>query len=218
VYLTGRTDPTSLIEGLNVGGDAYITKPVLPDVLLAISKAMLRVSKAKSELLSANKKLDEIAHYDVLTQIMNRRGYEDMLHRLWKDHERRQGNLSVLLRDIAHIKKYNDNYGHIKGDECLRQVAQVLKNEFKRPIDVLARYGGEEFVVLLPDTDINGAKAVAERLIKALESANIKHEFSDTKPFVTISIGATQKKLDKTITMKNLLETADKALYKAKGS
>lgn len=218
VYLTGRTDPADLIKGLNVGGDAYITKPVLPDVLLAISKAMLRVSTAQSELLSVNKKLDEIAHYDVLTQVMNRRGYEDMLNRLWKDHERRQANLSVLLMDIDHFKKYNDNYGHIRGDECLREVAQVLKNELKRPIDVLARYGGEEFVVLLPDTDIEGANAVAERLIKALESANIQHEFSDTKPFVTISIGATQKKMDKTITMTNLLETADEALYTAKGS
>jgi diguanylate cyclase (GGDEF)-like protein len=214
IYLTGRSDPADLVQGLNVGGDAYITKPVLQDVLMAITKAMLRVSSAQAELLSANKKLDEVAYFDVLTQITNRRGYEDMLARLWKDHERRLANMSVLLMDIDFFKKYNDNYGHIKGDECLRQVAQTLKEELKRPIDVLARYGGEEFVVLLPDTDINGAKLVGERLIKALEKANILHEFSDAQPFVSISIGAAQTGSAKTTV--SLLEAADAALYKAK--
>jgi diguanylate cyclase (GGDEF)-like protein len=214
VYLTGRTEPSDLVEGLNVGGDAYITKPVHQDVLVAISKAMLRVSKLQSELITANKKLDEVAHFDVLTQIMNRRGYEDMLNRLWKDHERRKASLSVLLMDIDFFKKYNDGYGHIKGDECLREVAQTLKNELKRPIDVLARYGGEEFVVLLPDTDITGAKAVGVRLVSAMKKANIEHKFSDVQPYVTVSIGAAENSENQTIS--SILQTADEALYKAK--
>lgn len=214
VYLTGRTEPSDLVEGLNVGGDAYITKPVHQDVLVAISKAMLRVSKLQSELITANKKLDEVAHFDVLTQIMNRRGYEDMLNRLWKDHERRKASLSVLLMDIDFFKKYNDGYGHIKGDECLREVAQTLKNELKRPIDVLARYGGEEFVVLLPDTDITGAKAVGVRLVSAMKKANIEHKFSDAQPYVTVSIGAAENTENQTIS--SILQTADEALYKAK--
>lgn len=214
VYLTGRTDPADLVEGLNVGGDAYITKPVHQDVLVAISKAMLRVSSVQSELLKANKKLDEVAHFDALTQVMNRRGYEDMLDRLWKDHDRRNTPLSILLMDIDFFKKYNDGYGHIKGDECLRDVAQVLKKELKRPIDVLARYGGEEFVVLLPDTDLEGAKLVGSRFIQAMAKANIPHEFSDAESHVTVSIGAAQKQSDQAPT--DLLQTADKALYKAK--
>jgi diguanylate cyclase (GGDEF)-like protein len=214
VYLTGRTDPSGLVEGLNVGGDAYITKPVHQDVLVAISKAMLRVSKLQSELITANKKLDEVAHFDVLTQVMNRRGYEDMLDRLWKDHERRKAALSVLLLDIDFFKKYNDGYGHIRGDECLRAVAQTLKNELKRPIDILARYGGEEFVVLLPNTDIDGAKAVGLRLIKAMEQANIEHSFSEVKPYVTVSIGAAENTPNQDIN--SILQTADEALYKAK--
>ena len=214
IYLTGRTDPSDIVEGLNVGGDGYITKPVHQDVLVAISRAMLRVSTIQSELLNANKKLDEVAHFDILTQVMNRRGYEDMLDRLWKDHERRKAPISVLLMDIDFFKKYNDGYGHIKGDECLRAVAQTLKKALKRPIDVLARYGGEEFVVLLPDTDLIGAKAVGDRLISALTSANIPHEFSDVQPYVTISIGAAEKTPDQTL--KTILQTADEALYKAK--
>jgi len=214
IYLTGRTDPSDIVEGLNVGGDGYITKPVHQDVLVAISRAMLRVSTIQSELLNANKKLDEVAHFDILTQVMNRRGYEDMLDRLWKDHERRKAPMSVLLMDIDFFKKYNDGYGHIKGDECLRAVAQTLKKALKRPIDVFARYGGEEFVVLLPDTDLIGAKAVGDRLISALTSANIPHEFSDVQPYVTISIGAAEKTPDQTL--KTILQTADEALYKAK--
>lgn len=214
VYLTGRTEPADLVEGLNVGGDAYITKPVHQDVLVAISKAMLRVSSVQSELLSANKKLDEVAHFDVLTQVMNRRGYEDMLNRLWKDHERRKAHLSILLMDIDFFKKYNDGYGHIKGDECLREVAQTLKKALMRPVDVLARYGGEEFVVLLPDTDLEGAKAVAKRLIESMATANIPHEFSEAQSFVTVSIGAAYNSEGESIS--SILETADKALYKAK--
>jgi PleD family two-component response regulator len=100
IYLTGRSDPEDLVEGLSVGGDTYITKPVHEEVFKAIAKAMLRVSAIQAELLQANKDLDEIAHFDALTQVMNRRGYEDMLERLWKDHERRHSPLSILLMDI----------------------------------------------------------------------------------------------------------------------
>jgi diguanylate cyclase len=177
---------------------------------------MLRLSAIQADLLQANKELDEVAHYDVLTQVMNRRGYEDMLERLWKDHQRRKAPLSVLLMDIDHFKKYNDNYGHIKGDECLREVATILKNELKRPIDVIARYGGEEFVVLLPGTDKEGAKLVGERFIDAMKKASLPHEYSDTADFVTISIGIAQTQDDDSIA--GIVQRADKALYQAKES
>jgi diguanylate cyclase (GGDEF)-like protein len=214
IYLTGRANPEDIVEGLSVGGDTYITKPVHEEVLHAIARAMLRLSAIQADLLQANKELDEVAHYDVLTQVMNRRGYEDMLERLWKDHERRKAPLSVLLMDIDHFKKYNDNYGHIKGDECLREVATILKNELKRPIDVIARYGGEEFVVLLPGTDKEGAKLVGERFIHTMKQANLPHEYSDTADFVTISIGTAQTQDDDSISA--LVQRADKALYQAK--
>ncbi len=215
IYLTGRNDPQDIVEGLNVGGDTYISKPVHRDVLSAIAKAMLRLSSIQAELMRANKKLDEVAHFDVLTQIMNRRGYQDMLERYWKDHQRRKANLSVMLMDIDHFKNYNDNYGHIQGDQCLRQVAQTLKNALKRPIDVLARYGGEEFVVILPDTTIEGALSVAQRFIDAMLEANIPHEYSDSQPHVCLSIGLAHANLENE-TRKQVLERADKALYQAK--
>ena len=215
IYLSAHSNPDDLVEGLNAGGDTYITKPVHQDVIIAISKAMLRLSFMQAELLKANKQLDEVAHFDVLTQVMNRRGYEDMLDRLWKDHQRRHAPLALMLLDIDHFKKYNDNYGHIKGDECLRSVASALKNSLKRPIDVLARYGGEEFVVLLPDTDLEGAKAVGERLVAAMKEANFEHKFSDTAPYVSVSIGVALADFA-TGTVEDLLKQADQLLYKAK--
>lgn len=215
VYLSANSNPNDLVEGLNAGGDAYITKPVHPDVIKAISKAMLKLSFSQAELLRLNKQLDEVAHFDVLTQVMNRRGYEDMLDRLWKDHQRRHAPLVLMLLDIDHFKKYNDNYGHIKGDECLRSVARVLKDALKRPIDVLARYGGEEFVVLLPDTDLEGAKSVGERLVSAMKAANLEHKFSDTAPYVSVSIGLALANFE-TGNVEDLLKQADQNLYKAK--
>jgi diguanylate cyclase (GGDEF)-like protein len=214
IYLTAHTDSTNLVEGLKVGGDTYIHKPVQADVLQAITKAMLRLSAMQAELLEANKKLNDLAHFDVLTQIMNRRGYEDMLTRLWSSHKRQQQPLSLMLMDIDFFKKYNDNYGHIQGDECLRNVAQALKGALKRPIDVLARYGGEEFVVLLPNTDLEGAKAVAENFIQAMANANIPHEYSDAAGHVTLSIGINEASNEETSS--NLLTKADEALYAAK--
>ncbi len=214
IYLTGRTDPEDIVEGLSAGGDTYITKPVHQEVFKAIAKAMLRVSDIQAQLLEANKALDEIAHFDALTQIMNRRGYEDMLARLWKDHERRNSPLSILLLDIDSFKKYNDGYGHIKGDECLRDVAQTLKQALKRPIDIIARYGGEEFVVLLPGTDKAGAVLVGERFVEAMKQANIPHEYSEAAKHVTVSIGAAQAESEDTI--EKILKRADEALYQAK--
>ena len=215
IYLTARTEPKDIVEGLNVGGDTYISKPVHEEVLSAIVKAMLRVSVIQAELMQANQKLDEVAHYDVLTQVMNRRGYEDMFVRLWKDHQRKKSPLTIMIMDIDHFKKYNDGYGHIQGDQCLRQVAQTLKGALKRPIDILARYGGEEFVVLLPGTDEEGAKNVAQRFIDAMRQANLPHKYSDTEPFVTVSIGLTQVRFDSE-DIKQVLERADKKLYQAK--
>lgn len=215
IYLTARTEPKDIVEGLSVGGDTYISKPVHEEVLTAIVKAMLRVSIIQAELMHANKKLDEVAHYDVLTQVMNRRGYEDMFVRLWKDHQRKKSPLTIMIMDIDHFKKYNDGYGHIQGDQCLRQVAQTLKSALKRPIDILARYGGEEFVVLLPGTDEEGAKNVAQRFLDAMRQANLPHEYSDTQPFVTVSIGLTQVRFDNE-DRKQVLERADQKLYQAK--
>ena len=218
IYLTGRSSPDDMVEGLEAGGDAYITKPVNEAVLRAMVKAMLRISSIQQELIEANKKLDEIAHFDVLTQVMNRRGYEDIYDRLWHDHKRRKQSLCVLLLDIDHFKTYNDHYGHIAGDQCLRQVATTIKSTLKRPIDVIARYGGEEFVIILPDTDLDGAQTVAQRIVDAMNQAAIPHEKSSCADHVTVSIGVAQSpdfaKHD--IQPSELVQQADEALYQSK--
>ena len=218
IYLTARTSEDSLIEGLEAGGDTYLTKPVNESVLKAIVTAMLRISDVQQELIKANKKLDEIAYFDVLTQVMNRRGYEDIYHRLWDDHKRRHLSLSVLLMDIDHFKLYNDNYGHIQGDQCLRDVAQAIKKALLRPVDVVARYGGEEFIVLLPDTDEQGALNVANRILQALNDAALSHDFSPVSKRVSVSIGVAHSGDVSKCQMQpdDLVARADKGLYLAK--
>lgn len=220
IYLTGRSSPESMVEGLEAGGDAYIAKPVNDQVLRAIVKAMLRISDVQQQLIEANKKLDEIAFFDVLTKIMNRRGYEEMYQRLWDNHQRRRQPISALLMDIDHFKQYNDNYGHIEGDKCLREVAQAIKETLKRPIDVVARYGGEEFVVVLPDTDEEGALAVAKKIIETMATLAIPHAHSSAAEHVTVSIGIATS-IDSTqheLNADQLIQKADEALYQAKES
>ncbi len=218
IYLTGRSSPDDMVEGLEAGGDAYITKPVNEAVLRAMVQAMLRISSIQQELIEANKKLDEIAYFDVLTQVMNRRGYEDIYERLWNDHKRRKQSLCVMLLDIDHFKTYNDHYGHIAGDQCLRQVAKTIKSALKRPIDVIARYGGEEFVILLPDTNLEGAQSVAQRIIEALTQAAIPHEHSSCAKHVTVSIGIAEcTDISKSqLSQSDLIQKADEALYQSK--
>ncbi len=156
------------------------------------------------------------ARIDGLTGIMNRRYFDDSLRREFFQLRRNSMPLSLILMDIDYFKKYNDRYGHIAGDECLRTVAVALQNVVKRPSDVLARYGGEEFVAILPDTLEDGAKRVGEQLRKAIEGLAIPHDCSGTAPYVTISLGVTTVWPSRKDSPEQLLEMADGALYRAK--
>ncbi|NTW06129.1 MAG: diguanylate cyclase, partial [Peptococcaceae bacterium] len=136
----------------------------------------------------------------------------------WKRAVREQSSISIIMCDIDHFKIYNDTYGHIEGDECLRKVAATLSKTLRRPADMVARYGGEEFVVILPNTDLNGAMSIAETLRSEIEAENIDHINSKVSNKVTISLGVASVIPVESLDAKALLDCADQALYKAKES
>lgn len=160
--------------------------------------------------------LERYSNIDGLTGLSNRRYFEQRLHEEWSRSIRHQSPLALLFIDIDYFKRYNDHYGHLRGDDCLRRVSQAIQHAVKRDIDVAARYGGEEFVIMLPGTDIAGAEQVARELQKAIRKLHIEHSGSNVEPFVTLSIGIASfipRFPDKP---DSLVHAADKALYKAK--
>jgi len=162
---------------------------------------------------------DEFFHLtiiDQLTGVYNRRYLDGCLKKLIKLHSRTGNSLSVLMIDIDYFKKYNDAYGHDKGDDCLKSVALVLYKCLERKEDFVARYGGEEFVVVLPNTDKNGAQMVAEKLLKKMHEYNIPHKASDIADHITISIGGTTGIVKHSQSPQDYIRVADNALYESK--
>ncbi|WRH67506.1 MAG: diguanylate cyclase [Planktothrix sp. GU0601_MAG3] len=153
---------------------------------------------------------------DGLTKLANRRQFDRVLEYEWNRCKREKIPLSLLLLDIDYFKQYNDNYGHLAGDFCLQQVAQVLQNAIQRNTDLVARYGGEEFAIILPNTDIDGSIHLAEKVRQAIEALQVEHIKSAVSRYVTISIGVESLIPMEDLTPKTLIFNADQALYKAK--
>ncbi len=172
--------------------------------------------QTEQQLEMLNKKLAAAANIDGLTQIANRRSFNETFEREWLRHKRNKMTLSLVLIDIDFFKKYNDYYGHSSGDDCLIKVASALQSAVKRPVDLAARYGGEEFVVLLPETPIEGAICVAERIAEAIAALRIEHHESEVFDHVTVSQGAASIDPDGELKAVRLIEMADEALYAAK--
>ncbi|GAK51507.1 putative diguanylate cyclase with GGDEF domain [Candidatus Moduliflexus flocculans] len=175
-----------------------------------------RVAERTAELENANQQLQRLANLDGLTQVANRRKFDAYLAQEWKRHVRESQPLSLIMGDIDFFKRYNDTYGHVQGDECLKQIAAALRNNARRPADLVARYGGEEFCVILPNTDEEGAIRVAAGIQTDIQMLRIEHNASDVSPYVTLSIGVATTIPDQRQTADELIETADKALYHAK--
>ncbi len=146
--------------------------------------------KDVSDLKSTEEVLLQLSQKDGLTGLTNRHHFDETLKKEWARANRNQSNLSLLMLDIDHFKLYNDQYGHLMGDDCLQNVACLLEKHLNRPTDLAARYGGEEFVVLLTDTDMKGACHIAEQIRAAVETLAIPQRKSEVGPVVTISIGA----------------------------
>jgi two-component system, cell cycle response regulator len=177
--------------------------------------------KIEIALQDANHKLELLANLDGLTQVANRRCFNQRLQNEWQFLAERKQPLSLILFDIDAFKRYNDYYGHLAGDDCLLQIAQTVykcirSQDQKRPPDLVARYGGEEFVVLLSNTDLAGAIKVASRIQEVIHNLKIAHIHSHVKDIVTVSLGIACLIPNLEVSPDTLIFCADKALYMAK--
>lgn len=156
------------------------------------------------------------ANLDGLTQVANRRCFDEYFRQQWRVMKRSRLPLSVIFCDIDYFKLYNDTYGHLEGDICLKKVATILKNSAKRPSDLVARYGGEEFVALLPDTNLEGAMEMAREMQSAIAQQAILHPESLSDSYITLSVGVASCMPTAAFSEKQLLMAADRNLYLAK--
>lgn len=216
LMITALNDADSVNQAFQSGAIDYITKPIPWAVLRQRVKHLVEQSKLYHQLEIANSHLQRLATVDGLTQLANRRRFDEYLRQEWRLMLRRQEPLSLILCDIDCFKSYNDTLGHQEGDRCLQRVAAVMACEARRPSDLAARYGGEELVVLLPETDHHGAYKVAQEVRNHLHALKIPHPGSPVAPYVTASFGLATCVPQVENTPETLIQSADEALYLAK--
>ena len=230
IMVTGKTDIEYLQIAFSEGAVDYITKPINKTELLARVRSVLRLKheidhrKAREmellevtrQLEAANQMLMHLSFSDALTGVANRRSFEKLYRKEWGRVARHSRPMSLIMADIDCFKLFNDSHGHQHGDECIKQVAKALRNALKRPGDFVARYGGEEFVVVLPDTELEGACQVAENIRINIDALKIAFQESHVCDRVTISMGIATMIPDLDSKSDILIDYADKALYLAK--
>ncbi|MFL0796975.1 MAG: diguanylate cyclase [Cellvibrionaceae bacterium] len=216
IFISGKDDDEYFEEGIDAGGDDYLIKPVSRVILQAKLRAMERIINMRAEMEKLNQQLTELSSQDPLTHLLNRRAFTERARQAWAIAARQHHALSVIMLDLDHFKQYNDNYGHIEGDNCLIAVASTLKDILPRQGDLLARYGGEEFIVLLENANMGGALQVANRIKNALKKRNIPHAYSTAASHVTASIGVASTTAPRSTTLEELINQADTQLYVAK--
>lgn len=222
IFLTSMSNDEDLARGIEAGGDDYLMKPVSEVVLRAKVRAMRRLVEMQRALVdvtkqlnSANKELQRLSTTDSLTGIANRRLFDELLQHEWRRCARVKKPLSLIMLDIDFFKQYNDTYGHQTGDLCLKSVAAQILRSASRPGDLAARYGGEEFALVLGETDLDGAKWVANHIRQHVAELKLKHASSPSN-FVTVSCGVSSVVPTDKLDIHTLLKSADHALYQAK--
>jgi diguanylate cyclase (GGDEF)-like protein len=185
--------------------------------LFSQTRRIIRMSDMmQQELNLLSEKLERLSTVDELTEVGNRRAFDDLFLKEWLRACRRTESISLLLIDIDYFKNYNDLHGHLEGDSCLRMVAGAIRSSLKRPEDFVARFGGEEFIVVLPSTDVAGALKVAEKIHLKVAGLVIENPGSSVSGRLTVSIGAAATIPCRTMDRMLLLAASDQALYKAK--
>ena len=223
IFLSSNVQDNDIAAGIEAGGDDYLTKPVSAVVLRAKINAMQRITDMRSrlvdlsrELANINASLREQSTQDGLTGIPNRRSFDAAFDQEW-NHATRSGKpLALILGDVDHFKRYNDTYGHLRGDECLKAIASAMRHAARRKVDVVARYGGEEFAMLLPDTSSVSALLVGGNVLQGIRALQLPHTGSPTSANLTISLGVCSGVPAPGKTPADLMKVADRALYEAK--
>jgi diguanylate cyclase (GGDEF)-like protein len=238
IFVTANhTEPSNLFRGYDFGAVDYLFKPLDPQRLLSKVYIFLEIHRQRQALLAKTRELDAkilelqalqaeleeknrqlylLSSLDGLTGIPNRRQFNETLDLEWNRMCRERQSLSLVLLDVDYFKRFNDRYGHIDGDRCLKRVAGALASQLKRPADLVARYGGEEFAAILPGTGLDGARHIAEAMRATVQGLEIEHADSPIAPMVTISLGVSSVIPAPGCGPIDLIQAADQALYRAK--
>ena len=209
IFISGLDRPEDEANGLKMGASDYIVKPFNQTVVMARVALHLQVVRQR-------RMLERLANIDGLTELANRRRFDEMFALEWQRARRSGRTLSLALLDIDAFKQFNDRYGHPAGDRALRSVARVTGAAMRRPGDLAARYGGEELLLLMPETDVEAAQALAESVREAVLALNIAHEASSVTPLLTVSIGGATLDIEGDEQPSDLFEATDAQLYRAK--
>jgi diguanylate cyclase (GGDEF)-like protein len=222
IFLTASDTEENLITAIEAGGDDFIAKTVTEPVLHAKMKAMARIATLRQGLTAANQKLEALASSDGLTGLCNRRSMDSRVDANFADAVQLQQPFGLLMIDIDNFKKYNDRYGHLEGDDCLRAVAKAIATTVEEDnarvgngAAFAARYGGEEFAVVLPLASAERTAAMAQDLVRAISALGIAHEKNAEWGRVTISVGGAHLPQASGL-IASLFRAADACLYQAK--
>jgi two-component system chemotaxis family response regulator WspR len=210
-YLVKLPDNIELVARIRYHSRSYMT-------LLQRDEAYRALRVSQQQLLDTNLKLQRLMNSDGLTGLSNRRHFDEYLELEWRRATREQTQLSLMMIDVDYFKAYNDGFGHLEGDEALRQVAQAIRTSCSRPSDLPARYGGEEFAMVLPNTSPGGARLLAEKLRQSILGLNIPHIAPAPGSSLTVSIGVATVIPQQGMNCRQLILDADKGLYQAKNN
>ncbi len=223
IFITAMSSVAEEARGLEIGAIDYITKPISPPIVKIRVRNHLELKRYNDmlellgeELARKNRQLETLARKDGLTGLANRRFFDEALDAEIRRAMRSRKPLTLIMCDIDFFKGYNDHYGHLAGDDCLREIGTLLRRLFQRGGDLPARYGGEEFAVILPDTAADNALQLAENLCREMYALSLPHAFSDVSAYVTLSIGVVSSTVSQTDTTDWFISQADTALYRSK--